>query len=305
MRFRPYISLCLMCLFLAVSPMAEARLWQEHIVWGKKQSDYTGLYTTTNYFISHGVSLNVSALYYFGDVDNEGVAFNGGFNMNNLSVGGGLTFNYTLPAGNHTNMRFSLMGGTLHGNNELKFSSLADPRDDYRSFRSIMFQPAVGVEVYPFRRAGFFLYGGLAITASIITDYQFYYYKRVGSAKERTLLQGSTFGFLPMVQLGLGYSWALSPSWMLSVELMIQEGLLDTHFVNLDAWPLAPSQNTDGVALGNSFGTWEDRYGQKHIHWNDGWFQLGLTISYRWRNCESCRVMDNYGNAGTIRARRR
>lgn len=297
MRIRSHISLYIIGILLALSLPTSARQgWHDHIVWGKKQSTYTGLYTTNNYFISHGVSLNVSALYYFGDVDNEGLAFHGGFNMNNLSIGGGITLNYTLPVASHTNMRFSLMGGTMHGDNELKFKSLPEPRDDYRKFHSIIVQPAVGVEVYPIHNAGLFLYAGVAFTASIIDNYEFYYYKKVGSEKVRTLLQGSTFGFLPMIQLGLGYSWALSPSWMLSVELMVQEGLIDTHYMNLDAFPLAPAQNTDGVALGNSFGKWVDKYGNEHLHWNDGWFQLGITISYRWRNCESCRMFNTYQN---------
>ena len=52
-------------------------------MWTKKTSRQTGLYTTKNYFVSHGVGVTASAMYYFGDVDNEGVAFNGGFNLDN------------------------------------------------------------------------------------------------------------------------------------------------------------------------------------------------------------------------------
>ena len=175
-------------------------------------------------------------------------------------------------------------------------SRLAEPRDDYRKFKSILVQPAVGVEYYPFNRAGFFLYGGIALTASIITEYEFYYYARVDGQKVRTPLRGSTYGLLPMVQLGLGWSWRLTDSWMLSIHAMVQEGLIDTHYMNLDAWPLAPSQNSDGVALGNSFGKWTDRYGDEHIHWNDGWFEFGISVSYRWSNCDHCRILNNYYN---------
>jgi hypothetical protein len=80
----------------------------------------------------------------------------------------------------------------------------------------VIIQPSVGVQYYPFSNAGFYLYGGLAVTASIITDYQFYYYKHTDSGRERTLLRGKTFGFLPMVQLGIGYSWRLTDSWLMS-----------------------------------------------------------------------------------------
>jgi hypothetical protein len=95
-----------------------------------------------------------------------------------------------------------------------------------------------------------------------------------------------------MVQLGIGYSWALTPAWTLSAEIMLQEGVIDTHYMNLDAWPLAASQNTAGVELGNSFGTYTDRYGKEHIHWNDGWFQVGISVADRWRTCEHCRILN-------------
>lgn len=277
-------------IILMMAPYIEAKQGHDNIVWTKRPGSRTGLYTTQNYFVSNGVSISAFGMYYFGDVDNEGLAFHGGFNLNNLSLGGGLNFCYQMPAGNHCNLRFSLLGGTIRGNNELKFNSLPEPRDDYRRFNAIVAQPAFGVQYYPFSNAGLYLYGGVAITASIITNYEFYYYKRVGSQKERTLLQGKTYGILPMVQLGLGYSWRLSASWSLSLEFMVQEGLLDQHYLNLDAWPMASGQNSDGVELGGSGLTYIDRYGKETLHWNDGWFQLGLTLTYQWRNCETCRL---------------
>ncbi len=275
---------------LMMAPYIEAKQGHDNIVWGRRPGSRTGLYTTQNYFVSNGVSISAFGMYYFGDVDNEGVAFNGGFNLNNLSLGGGLNFAYQMPAGNHCNLRFSLLAGTIRGNNELKFNSLAEPRDDYRRFNAIVAQPAFGVQYYPFSNAGLFLYGGIGLSASIITNYQFYYYKHVGNHKERTLIEGKAFGILPMVQLGLGYSWRLNAAWSLSVELMIQEGLIDQHYLNLDAWPMASGQNSDGVELGGTTMTYINRYGQESLHWNDGWFQLGLTLTYHWRNCETCRL---------------
>lgn len=296
-----HFTLFLLVSLLLVSPFAQAsRPGRDRVVWTKTPNGRTGLYTTQNYFVSHGVSLNFSGLYYFGDVDNEGIAFHGGFNPKNMSLGGGLQFNYNLPVGNHCNLRFGLMGGTLRGDNKAKFENI--DRDDFRKFHSWFIQPAVGVEYYPFSRAGFYIYGGLAFTASIIDNYEFYYYKRVGNEKVRTLLEGKTQGFLPTLQLGLGYSWALTAAWTLSVELMVQEGLIDTYYMNLDAYPMDPGQNSDGATLGSPFGKWVDKNGVEHIHWNDGWFQLGLTISYRWRNCEYCRHSQNYGQ---IHSRRR
>ena len=292
------LSIVLLCGLLLLSPLVQAAGAPNRVVWTEKQNAYSGLYTTRNYFVTNGISLSFFGMYFFGDVDNEGLAFNGGFNMNNLSLGGGVNFAYSYPLGNHCNLRASILGGTLRGNNELKFKSLPEPRDDYRKFRSIIIQPSVGVQYYPFSNAGFYLYGGIALTASIITKYQFYYYNDHFYDRDpnRHVVEGSTFGFLPMVQLGLGYTFRLSESWSLGLELSVQEGLIDIPYMNLDAWPLAPSQNSDGVELGKSFGTWIDRYGKEHIHWNDGWFQVGLTITYCWRNCEHCRILNAYQN---------
>lgn len=292
------VALIILCGLLLISPVVSAKQGQDRIVWTSKQNSQTGLYTTKNYFVSHGVSLGVNALYYFGDVDNEGVAFHGGFNLENLSIGGGFNFGYTLPVGNCVNLRFAAMAGTLRGNNTLKFQSLPEPRDDYRKFQSVIIEPSVGVEYYPFSNAGFYLYGGLAVTGSIITNYEFYYYYSTpgGRVRSENPLTGKTFGILPMIQLGLGYSFRLAPSWVLSLELMVQEGLIDTHYMNLDAFPMAANQNDQGIALGNpnQLEKWTDREGKEHIHWNDGWFQFGITVSYRWRNCEHCRILNNY-----------
>ncbi|MBQ4395859.1 MAG: hypothetical protein II825_11285 [Paludibacteraceae bacterium] len=266
------------------------------IAWSSRANSRTGLYTTRNFFVSQGVSIGFGAMYYFGDVDNEGVAFTGGFNKENVSYGGGLAFGYNLPAGNSCNLHFGLMAGTLRGNNKVKFDNLPEPRDDYRKFQSIMIQPAFGVQYYPFTNAGFYLYGGVAVTTSIITNYDFYYYRSTPGGKERREVQGKTFGILPMVQLGIGYNWRLSRSWALGLEVMVQEGLIDMQYMNLDAWPLDSKQNSDGVALGSAFGTWIDKDGNKHIHWNDGWFQVGINITYQWRNCEHCRIINNYSN---------
>lgn len=271
MKIRSYISLALLAVPMMLSAAPNSR---------------TGLYATKNKYVSQGLSVSVNALYYFGDVDNEGMAFAGGFNKNNMSYGGSITLCYNHPLGKHVNLKAGLMGGTLAGNNKAKFDQLNPPRDDYRQFRSALVQPFVGVQYYPFAKAGLYLYGGLAVTASIITHFEFYY----NSGGSRHMVDGSTYGFLPMVQVGLGYSWNLTDTWSMSVEIMLQEGLVDTQYMNLDAWPLAASQNRDGVELGKTTGTWTNRYGKQQNHWNDGWFQLGLSVSYHIPECKICRV---------------
>ena len=216
-------------------------------------------YSQRNFFISQGITISANAMYYFGDADNESAIFSEGFKWDNLSLGGGIAISYTMPVSKHCNLRYTLLGGALHGNNEANFRRRG--RTDFRRFKSVLLQPAFGVEIYPCPRAGFYLYGGVAVTGSYITK-----------------VEENTYAFLPMVQAGLGYSWRLAESWALSVELMLNEGLVDRPHMNLDGYPTtAPSQSNKNT-----------------IRWNDGWYQLGLTVSYRLHPCKKCRILDNY-----------
>ena len=303
MRKNFYIAIFLVFGWLFSCLPVFANEGRGQVIWTKKPGARTGLYTTPNRFVAKGVGFSVNALYYFGDVDNEGMAFHGGFNVNNLSLGCGLSMAYQIPMSNHVNMRFALCGGYLHGNNEEMFKALPEPRDDYRSFKSIFIQPVVGVQYYPFSNAGFYLYGGVAFTFSFITNYKFYYNYRVegSSEKLRDFVEGSTYGILPMVQGGFGYSWRLTDNWSLSAEFLIEYGILDTHYVNLDAYPMAPTQNASELTKGSTTGKWIGKGGQLFDRWNDGWFQLGITVSYQWRTCEHCSIINNYHH---IRGRR-
>ena len=73
----------------------------KRMVWSKTPNKRTGLYTTRNPYTSNGFFITANAMYYFGDVDNGGVAFNGGFNKENLSYGGSLIIGYIMPMPHH------------------------------------------------------------------------------------------------------------------------------------------------------------------------------------------------------------
>ena len=289
MKRNNYLKLALVGTLLVLSLDAMSSPYQQRIVWKEHQSETTGLYTTKSHFATDGVSIGVHALYYYGDADNEGVMFKGGFNPNN--IGGLVTVAYHMPVSAHWIMRFSLSGGLVRADNTKMMQKQTPPRDDYRTVKNIFAQPAVGVEWYPLNRYGLFLYGGISCTVGFI-DYNFFYNAKDGSG--RANVTGKTYGILPMIQGGLGYSWNLSQSWMLSVQAMFQEGLYDAQYLNLDAYPLDKSQNSQGVSLGTAGGYWKDKEGKKRVHWNDGWFQLGITVTYRWSNCEQCRILHNY-----------
>ena len=297
MKLRSSILILVLC-GLCISSSALAEDGQEsRIVWTKRPNRGTGLYTTRNYFVAPGVSLNGSAFYYYGDVDNTGVPFSGGFNVRNLK--GGATLSYQHPISHHCNLRVGLLGGMLSGDNTRTLNAhLPDSakRDDFKKFQSIVIQPFAGVQYYPFSRVGFYLYGGLGLTASIITSYDFIH------SGTHEHLKGSTFGIVPVVQAGLGYSWMLSTSWSISAEIMVQQGLCDEYYFNLDAYPLAASQSSNGQVYGTGGSSYKGADGKIHHKWADGWIQAGITITYQWRNCETCQIINNYQN---IRPRKR
>ena len=295
MKLRSVILILVLC-GMCISSSAEEEQ-KSRIVWTKRPNRGTGLYTTRNYFVAPGVSLNGSAFYYYGDVDNVGGPFSGGFNVRNLK--GGATLSYQHPISNHCNLRVGLLGGMLSGDNTYTLNALrpdSTKRDDFKKFQSIIIEPFAGVQYYPFSRIGLYLYGGVGITASIITKFDFVHYDT------REHLTGSTFGIVPVVQLGLGYSWMLSTSWSLSAEIMVQQGLCDEYYYNLDAFPLAASQSSNGQPYGTGGSSYKGADGKIRHKASDGWIQAGITITYQWRNCETCQIINNYQN---IRPRKR
>ena len=230
-------------------------------IWGKKTSRQTGLYTIKNRSVANGVCLNLNAMYYYGDIDMLDQAFVHGFQPQNMSLGGGLHFGYLKPLGRFCNWRFTLGAGYLHGNDSARYTIKDDglkiPAGKGK-FNSVFGEANVGVEFYPFPRAGFYLYAGLGVAVSYI-NYDFY---------KTDIPKGNTVSVLPMLPLEIGYNFYLGGSWFLGVSASVHQGLMDMGHANLDAWPL------DKTSV---------------FQWGDGYFQIGLSISYRWHNCEVCR----------------
>ena len=231
-------------------------------VWGKKASRQTGLYTIRNRSVASGVCLNLNAMYYYGDIDMLDQAFVHGFQPQTLSVGGGLHFGYMHPMGRFCNWRFTLGGGFMHGNDSARYT-IKDSGEKIPAgkglFKSGFGEANVGIEFYPFPRAGFYLYAGLGVAVSYI-QYDFYKTK---------IPKGNTVSVLPMLPLEIGYNFYLGRSWFLGVSVAVHQGLMDIAHANLDAWPLESTSV---------------------FQWGDGYFQIGLSISYRWHNCEVCRI---------------
>ena len=283
MRLKSFASFCIIGIFVLFTSTAYAQRVTSRRGVGRR-NPLTGLYGHDKY-ISSGITFGGNVAYYYGDADHTGLAFNGGFNKNN--IGGCATVYYTmgLPATGCLNLRFGLQGGIMRGNNKEIIKTNLN-RDDYRIFKNYFIEPSIGVEIYPFAflGAGFYLYGGVSFTAGII-EYDYAFFKRVEHKRVLTQITGNSFGFLPMAIVGIGYSWPLGESWLMSAELMLHEGFVDTYYMNLDCYPMAPSQNTEHATIGRGAGQgkWVDQNGELHMRWDDGWFQFGFAVSYRFR----------------------
>lgn len=232
------------------------------IRWTKRPSGRTGLYTVKNSSIAQGISLSINALYYYGDVDRNGIAFNGGFQTQNLSIGGSAAFAYSMPMGRYFNWRFSLGVGALRGDN-----SKSEEAYSAKKFNNIFGELAAGIEYYPFTKAGFYIYAGIALNYAHIK----YNY---------TVASGTADNFTPMIPIELGYDFHLSQSWMIRLSASVHQAVIDAPHMNLDGYPMNSEQNSSKIDFGRGGGN----------KWADGYFQLGLTVTYRWKNCERCRI---------------
>lgn len=193
-----------------------------------------------------------------------GYAFQHGFQRQNLSLGGSLVLSYLHPWGNHINWRFSVSGGYIHGNDSARYEmqevngQMQNVRIGKGSFDNAFGELFVGVEWYPFPRAGFYIYGGFGMNVSFI-DYDF-----TPSGRGT----GSVVSVLPMLPIEIGYNINLTHGFYLTIMASVHQGLLDVPNSNLDAYPLVKSSR---------------------FQWGDGYFTVGLNFSYRWQKCEPCR----------------
>ena len=250
------LSILVVCLLGCLAP-AEASS-----SWGKQASLQTGLYSIKNHSVSQGVFVNINAMYYYGDIDMLDQAFVHGFQPQNFSLGGSLHVGYLHPLARFCNLRVSLGAGYLHGNDssryEVKSDGLKVPVGK-GEFQNVFGAATAGVEFYPFPRAGFYLYAGLGLVVGYIS-YDFY---------KTSFPKGNTVSALPILPLEIGYNFRLGSGWFLAVSLAVHQGLIDMEHANLDAWPLDKRSS---------------------FQWGDGYFQLGLTLSYRWHTCTNCQI---------------
>lgn len=252
---------------LALVPMAawgaKKRTDNGALVWNARR-DSKGRYTGYYMYVAQGFNVTLGANYYYGDIDNTGLVFNGGFQKQNFR--GSLTLSYQHPLARNFNLRTSVAMGALNADN----SPLEN--HDPKKFQSFYFEPSVCVDYYPVYWLGFYIFAGIGANANFI-DYTF-------ANPGHDDVAGKVVRFLPMVPFGVGWAIPLGMQTgvMLHVEVSAHQGVIDTPTMNLDAYPQTKEQN--GVRdYGRSF----NPDGKRTNQWADGYFQVGLTLSYRWR----------------------
>jgi len=253
----------LLVLLLMVSAAAAWGADKGSLVWSRHK-DAHGRYTGTYLYVAKGFNVTFGANYYYGDIDNTGIVFNGGFQKQNFR--GGLTLAYQHPLSAHFNLRSSMAVGFLHGDN----SPFGDA--DWKRFQSVYIEPSVGVDYYPVHWLGFYIFAAVGVNLSVI-DYEF-------ANPGNDPVKADVFRTLPMVPFGFGWAIPLgrSSGVMLHVELSAHQGVIDSPTLNLDAYPQTKEQN--GVRdYGRSI---NPETGKRTNRWADGYFQAALTLSYRW-----------------------
>ena len=222
-----------------------------------------GLYTRKRASVGHGVQLSINAIYYYGDVDMLDQAFVHGWQQANLSLGGSLKFDYLHQIANTCNLRLSLSGGYLHGNDSAR--TKLNPETGLQEhigkgfFKNGFGEASVGVEWYPFPKADFYIYAGLGFSVNFI-DYDF---SRLGYGPD------SKVTVVPVLPIEIGYNFDLTRGWFISIYASVHQALMDTPNANLDAYPIKKTSR---------------------FQWGDGYFTLGLSFSYRWQYCAPCRL---------------
>lgn len=214
--------------------------------------------------VYHGIVATLSAVYYNGD----NIQIPDMIQARNFAeqLGGSLALNYKMTLNVYVSMRFGVQGALLRGDNT---KAVNNPNvknaNSIHKFQSTVVSPFVGVEVYPIRNYGFFLYAGFGFPVSFINYEHF---------RNKTYT-GSVNGFIPTAQLGLGYNWWLTPDWTLGIEFLGQIGMGDGYTFGMDGWPIDQAYN---VKPDTPKENWPNDY--KKAKDPDGWGQLGLVVSY-------------------------
>lgn len=273
MDTRKYSILILLALLLCgVDSFGQNSAPQKHEVTEtmsrrKSINPRNGLYTRKHNYTGRGLQLSLNAIYYYGDVDMLDQAFVHGWQQQNLSLGGSLKFDYLHQIANTCNLRMSVSGGYLQGNDSARTVLNEAGQEEHIGkgwFKNGFGEVSLGVEWYPFPKAGFYIYAGLGFSLNFI-NYNFPNLDPPAEGDDHK----TKITVVPVLPVEIGYNFDLTHGWLITISASVHQALMDTPNANLDAFPVRKSPR---------------------FQWGDGYFTLGLSFSYRWQHCAPCRL---------------
>lgn len=234
----------------------------------KSKMNHKGLYSHSNIYEEHAVSVYGGLGYYYGDIDHPGIAFKDGWIDKNMCWGAQFSYHWRPRNWNkHINWRFSAYVGQLQGDN-------SDLRPaNYRKFDSWLGELSAAIEYYPAKKGkmgGFYLFGGAAVAYSYL-NYDFNFFTTNDAIKQ---YKGNRSCFVPLIYAGLGYNIRMGKHFRLGLEVSAHQAVVDIPSINLDAYPF---RGDNDFIVG------------KQSKWLDGWFSAGLRLMYRWESNKLCR----------------
>lgn len=260
MRNLRFIVIVLVLIGMSVPAMLlGANPQRRYRIVGADRPNSSGLYGRKGWATGENVSLQLNGLYYYGDAGMRRGTEKTPFLEENIGVSGAVS--YSRPFAAHFRWRVSLSIGMLTGDDSRLYP------DNHRKFNSIFVEPAIGVQYYPFTKAGFYLFAGISLPNSFVK------YDYLG-------VQGRIYGIVPMIPLELGYDIPLGSNWALSINVAVHQALLDVPICNLDGYPQKGSLNDANLSFGLS----------DQNKFADGYFQVGISVLYSFGLCEPCRV---------------
>lgn len=268
------IATILLCLLMGYQPANANRVFRQRM-------NHKGLYSHSNFYEEHAISVYGGLGYYYGDIDHPGIAFKDGWIERNMCWGAQFSYHWRPRNWNsHINWRFSGYVGQMSGDNR-------DLRPvNYRSFDSWLGELTAVIEYYPSRKGkmgGFYLFGGAGVVFSYLKyDFNFFKGSKINPATgERFVEQytGDRACFVPVLQVGLGYNIRMGKHFRLGLEVSGHQALVDIPSINLDGYPFLTPK--------------ESFYVGKQSKWLDGWFSAGIRLMYRWESNKICRTCND------------
>lgn len=165
--------------------------------------------------VTSSVSVHLKPLYMFSDMDIFKYAFRDPKCARDIGWGGLAEVTYSTPLASHTLLRMGADAGFVGGDASVRQNRCKGP------YNGVFGEAALGVEYYPFKTYGLYLYGGLGLNINNVTVFP--------DEKERRSLH-----VLPICQMEVGYKMHVVGNYYVGVAVSGHVGLVDTPWGNLD-----------------------------------------------------------------------